>query len=257
MPKKNYLSRGEQELWEYLKDKEIIDTELVAAIFPEFSAHKKNQLLHNLTQKGYLRRARRNLYYNPATINDFYQLALRIHPGYIALSSALRYYHLLEYEDFTIFIITRSFRKKMDLPGTKYAIEYIPFGKLYTGYEKKNNFCISTLEKTLFDCLKKPNLLGFSVITKAFYDAEKINWPIFLSFFNLIKTPALYQRTGYLLELLQRKTKKKIPKPVLDFLFSKVRNPIKLSASTGSTKYNSRWKIQDNVGEEKIMGWWY
>ena len=257
MLQKNYLSRGEQELWEYLKEKDIIDTELITAIFPEFSAHKINQLLHNLAQKGYLHRAQRNLYYNPATITHFHQLALRIHPGYIALSSALRYYHLLEYEDFTIFVITRSFRKKMDLPGTKYTIEYIPFGKLYTGYEKKDNIYISTLEKTLFDCLKKPNLLGFSIITKAFYEAKNINWPLFLSFFNLIKTPSIYQRSGYLLELLQKETKKKIPKPVFGFLWSKVRNLIKLSAGRGPTKYNSRWKIQDNLGKDKIMGWWY
>ncbi len=257
MLQKNYLSRGEQRIWEYLKDKEIIDTELVTAIFPELTSHQRNQLLHNLAQKDYLRRARRNLYYNPATITDFHHLALQIHPGYIALSSALRYYHLLEYEDFTIFIITRSFRKKIDLRGTKYTLQYIPFGKLYTGYEQKDNVYISTLEKTLFDCLKKPGLPGFSVITKAFYDTKNINWPIFLSFFKPIKTPALYQRTGYLLELLQQETKMRIPNEVFRFFLSKVKNPIKLSAGKGSTKYNSKWKIQDNVGKEKIVGWWY
>lgn len=257
MVQKNYLSREEQKLWEYLHDKETVDTELAKAIFPEFSSHTINQLLHNLAKKGYLHRARRDLYYNPATITDFHQLALQIHPGYIALSSALRQYHLLEYEDFTIFIITRSFRKKIDLPGTQYTIEYIPFGALYTGYEKKGMIYISTLEKTLFDCLKKPSTLGYSVITKAFYDAKKINWPLFLSFFKIIKTPTIYQRTGYLLELLQQETKKKIPKEVFQFFLSKARNPIKLSTGKGPTKYYCKWKIQDNIGKEKIMGWWY
>ncbi|HLC70410.1 MAG TPA: hypothetical protein VJI32_00245 [Candidatus Nanoarchaeia archaeon] len=257
MIKKNYLSREEQRIWEYIRDKETVDTELVKAIFPEFSSHKINQLLHNLAKKDYLHRARRNLYYNPATITDFHQLALQIHPGYIAFSSALRYYHLLEYEDFTIFIITRSFRKKMDLPGTQYTLEYLPFGKLYSGYKKKDNICISTLEKTLFDCLKKPNLLGFSVITKAFYESKNINWPLFLSFFKMIKTPALYQRTGYLLELLQKETKKKIPKEIFHFFLSNVRNPIRLNTGKGLTKYNAKWKIQDNLGTEKIIGWWH
>lgn len=256
MVKKNYLSKAEQYIWEYLSQKEIIDTELVAEIFPEFSSHKINQLLYNLSKKGYLCRARRDFYYNPATITSFYQLALRLHPGYIALSSALRYYHLLEYEDFTIFIITRSFRRKMDLKGTKYTLSYIPFGALYLGYEKKDDIYISTLEKTLFDCLKKPSLLGVSTIVKAFYEAGNIDWQQFLSFFRQVKASAICQRTGYLLELLHTETKKKIPREVLTFFLSKVRSTVKLGSSTGPTEYNSKWKIQDNIGKEKIFGWY-
>ena len=36
MPEKDYVSREEQRLWEYIKDKEIIDSELVKQIFPDF-----------------------------------------------------------------------------------------------------------------------------------------------------------------------------------------------------------------------------
>src|SRR3989344_7586347 len=117
MYKKNYrvsssssseqpLTNEEQKLWAYISAKEIVDTELVSNIFPDMPAGKRNKLLHSLCKKGRLNRARKNIYYNPLAIKSFYELALMVKDGYIGLSSALRYYNLLDYEDFTIFVIT-------------------------------------------------------------------------------------------------------------------------------------------------------
>jgi predicted transcriptional regulator of viral defense system len=137
MKKKNYLTQEQQYAWEYLQDKEILDAELLDNIFPEWSPPKRNKLLHSLFKKGYLQRAKQRLYFNPKKLNDYHTLAFRLSEGYLGLSSALRFYNLLEYEDFTIFIITFSYRKKLVLKGTEYALQFIPFQELYTGFVKQ------------------------------------------------------------------------------------------------------------------------
>ena len=114
MSKINYLSKQEQSVWELIKNKKIIDNELIRLIFPDFSKQTINQLLHKLHKKRSLSKARRELYFIPRNIDNFYELALKINKGYIGLSSALKIYGLTEYEDFTIFIITRDKYEKVD-----------------------------------------------------------------------------------------------------------------------------------------------
>ncbi len=256
MYKKNYLSRGEQELWEHLHDKDIIDTELVQTVFPEISANKRNKLLHNLYVKGYLQRARKNLYYNPQNLKDIYSLAFRIREGYLGLASALKYYGLIDYEDFTIFIITKSFQKRIPIKGTKYEIKFIPMPAHFHGFMKKEEYYISTVEKTIFDCLLKPREVGLQNITKAIYEA-KIDWKEFLNLFKLSKNSSLYQRTGYILELIKKETKLDIPNYVFEFLLKKVNAPVKLAVLPGTSIFNKKWMIQDNVGQKNILSWWY
>ena len=256
MGKNNYITREEQKIWEYIKNKDIIDNEIIKQIFPEMPRNKRNKLLHNLYKKGYIKRARKDLYYNPDELKNFHKLALKIRNGYIGLSSALRYYNLIEYEDFTIFIITKNFQKKISLKGTKYSIEFIPLKNLFAGFEKKDNIYISSIEKTIFDCFLKPKNIGFTNITKALYDA-KINWNKFINFFKLTKNNSLFQRTGYILELMKKETKLKIPAFVFEFLLKKVKNPVKLMPINAKSKFNKKWKIQDNLGEKNILSWWH
>ena len=256
MPKKNYLSREEQGIWEYIKEKDIIDNEAISQIFPEFSENKRNKLLHSLYKKGRIFRAKRDLYYNPERLKSFYRLALMIREGYIGLSSALRYYNLLEYEDFTIFVMTKKFQKKVNLEGTQYSIQFVPLNKLFIGFEKKEDVYISSIEKTIFDCMLKPKHIGFSNIAKAIYDA-KIDWKKFIEFFRQTGNKTLRQRTGYILDLLKKNTKLKIPSFVFEFLLSKAKTPVKLLPINAKSIFNKKWKVQDNIGEKNILGWWY
>ncbi len=251
----NYLTKEEQKAWEYLKDKEIIDNELFNQIFPEIKENKRNKLLHNLYKKGYLNKARKDLYYNPKTLKGFHKLALRYKEGYIALTSALRHYNLTDYEDFTIFIATKSFQKKISLKGTEYSINFIPLHDLYIGFTKTKDIYISTIEKTIFDCLLKPNLIGLQNITKAIYDA-KIDWKKLLEFFKLTNNNALKQRTGYILELLKTETKLKIPEFVFNYLADNIKDRVKLTPLKSKSIYDNKWKIQDNLGKENILSWW-
>lgn len=255
MAVKNYLTIEEQIVWEYIQDKEIVDNELVEQIFPEMKPNKRNKILHSLYGKGYLQRAIRGLYYNPENLKSFHQLALRIRVGYLGLSSALRYHNLIDYEDFTIFVMTPNYQKKIDLSGTQYTVQFIPLKSLFTGFEKRDGLYVSTVEKTLFDCFLKPRFIGYTNITKALYDA-KIGWHKFIGFYNLTKNSSLCQRTGYILELMEKNTKLKVPRFVFEFLLKKVKNPARLMQLGGKSAFNRKWKIQDSIGEKNILSWW-
>lgn len=182
-------------------------------------------------------------------------MALRIKDGYLGLSSALKYYNLIEYEDYTIFIITKKYQKNVNINGTKYNIKFIPLKELFVGFEKKNNFYVSTIEKTIIDCFIKSRYVSYSVITKAIYDSN-IDWKEFVKLIKKIKNNSLNQRLGYLLELMKKITGYKIPNFVLETLEKGIKTPIKLSNLKGKTTYNPKWKVQDNIGSEEILSWW-
>lgn len=255
MPKKNYLTREEQNIWEYISGKEVVNNELISNIFPEMPQNKRNKLLHNLYEKGYLNRARKDLYYNARKLDSFYKLAMEINEGYIGLGSALRHYNLIEYEDFTIFVMTRDFQKNIPLNGTEYGIIFIPVKNLFTGFRKEGDFYISTVEKTIFDCFLKPRFVGFANITKALYDA-KLDWNKFLGFFRIAGNNSLCQRAGYILEMMKKAAKLNIPEFVLESLQKNAKTPVKLAATKGKSVFSRRWKVEDNVGEKNILSWW-
>ena len=85
----------------------------------------------------------------------------------------------------------------------------------------------------------------------------KINWNDFIGFFKLTENNALYQRTGYILEMMKNKTGLKIPSFVFEFLLKKVKNPARLIPINAKSIFNKKWKIQDNLGEKNILSWWH
>lgn len=256
MLEKNYLTPNEQRLWEYIDDKDIVDSELASQIFPEMAEEKRDKILHGLYKKGHLKRARKGLYFNPERLENAFSIALRIHEGYIGLGSALSFHGLSDYESFTVDVMTKTFRKRTALEGTQYTIEFIPLGKLFTGFGLERGLYVSSAEKTLFDCLFKPGKVGFANIAKAIYGAEP-DWREFLGFFRLAENDALKQRTGYVLRLLQTEAGKDIPAYVFKELQKGVKTPTRLSRSGTASRYNREWKVQDNIGKERIIPWIY
>jgi predicted transcriptional regulator of viral defense system len=255
MVEKNYLTKDEQRLWACIGGKGIVDSELAAMAFPDMPENKRDKIMHSLQAKGYLRRARKGLYYNPEVSDSFYRIALRMRPGYIGFASALKLHNLLEYEDFTIFVATRDYRGMAPIGGSQYSAKFIPLGRLFTGFEEINGIRASSVEKTLFDCLLKPGLAGFPAITKALYDAS-IDWKAFLGFFKLTDNSSMCQRTGYILKLVKGETGLKVPDFVFIGLRKRVGGPAKLTPFGGRSSFDKEWQIQDNIGREKILSWW-
>jgi len=187
-------------------------------------------------------------------IKNPYRIALALFKGYIGFSSALRIYNLLDYEPFTIFIVTET--KSMKRSIGEYTFKSVAMGKRATGITYYKGIYISTTAKTFFDCFYKPQYSGgYSTITKALYDA-KLDWNEFIVYFKLASS-SLCQRTGYILELLKNETDK-IPEDILDYFRKRVKNNTKLIPSGKSRgQYIKEWMVLDNLGKENILSWWY
>ncbi len=121
----------------------------------------------------------------------------------------------MEYEPFTIFFATNY--KSRTFSIAQYTFKIINIANKAEGITKIDNYILSNLEKTFFDCFYKPNYVGgYQNILKAMYDA-KLNWKSFLDYFKKFASTSLSQRTGYILELMSEKTNYKIPSFALEF----------------------------------------
>ncbi|NJE26405.1 hypothetical protein E3E22_07190 [Thermococcus sp. MV5] len=262
MVKNYYLSRTEQELMNILKSAEIVSIQEVVDLFPRLSKDMVKKVLSSLVRKGYLYRIEKGLYLvneepGRPLIKNPYQIALVLFPGYIAFSSALRLYGLIEYEPFTIFVATPGKSGKKEIG--EYTIKAVALGKKAVGITLKNGIYTSTPAKTFFDCFYKPSYCGgYSEVTKALYEAEGINWDEFLSYFKRFASNSLCQRTGYILELVKMELKVDIPEEVIEYFKSRVRTWTKLVPTLPSRGKGVReWKVIDNLGKERILGWAY
>ncbi|WP_234394299.1 type IV toxin-antitoxin system AbiEi family antitoxin domain-containing protein [Thermococcus piezophilus] len=123
----------------------------------------------------------------------------------------------------------------------------------------KDGIYTSTLAKTFFDCFYKPRYCGgYSEITKAFYEAGKLDWDEFLGYFERFASDSLCQRTGYVLELLRDDLGVDVPERVLNYIMGRVRSWTKLVPTFPSLGRSIKgWKVIDNLGKEKILGWVY
>ena len=261
MMKNYYLSRTEQELMSILKSADVLTIQEIKELFPELSEDMIKKVLSSLVKKGYLYRLKRGLYLvneepGKPLIKNPYQIALMLFPGYIAFSSALRLYGLIEYEPFTIFVATP--RKSGEKEIGEYTIKAIALGEKATGMILKNGIYTSTLAKTFFDCFYKPQYCGgYSEVTKALYEAEKIDWDEFLSYFKRFASNSLCQRTGYILELVKN-LGIDVPEGVIEYFRGRVRVWTKLVPTLPSRGRGVReWKLIDNLRKERILGWAY
>jgi predicted transcriptional regulator of viral defense system len=239
-----------------------VSADEIRELFPGLSQGMVRKVLSSLSKKGYLTRLKKGLYLvneppgNPSIKNP-YRIALALFPGYIAFSSALRLYGLLEYEPFTIFVATPG--KSGERTIGEYTIKAVALGEKATGMTLKDGIYTSTPAKTFFDCFYKPDYCGgYSEITKALYEAENLDWDEFLSYFERFASDSLCQRTGYVLELLKNELRVDVPERVLDYLRSRVKSWTKLVPTLPSRGRSIReWKVIDNLGKEKILGWAY
>ena len=256
-----YITSLEYDIINFTAKTEIISFEEIKTLFPKRSPITLKKSIAKLCRNGYLHRLKKGLYYSTPDkrfiISDPLTIPQLIYPGYIAFSSALRFHNLIEYEPFIIYSATRT--KSRTIPLGEYTFRYISMGTRATGATNIKGTWVSTIEKTFFDCFYKPQYAGgYEVITKALYEQKYINWDIFLNYIDEFASNSLRQRIGYILDLLKDKSKMKIPGRIIDQLQPEEEAYIWLLPS-GPRKGNriKKWKIFDNVGQNRILEWWY
>ncbi len=260
MTENTYLNRQEQMIFNAISSADIVNSNEIKDIFPGLKPYQVNKVCSSLSSKGYLHRLKKGVYLiqekpsNIPVIKNAYKIALAMFKGYIGFSSALRLYDLIDYEPFTIFVVTRN--RSMEKIIGEYTLKYVAMGDKATGMTYYNGVYVSTTAKTFFDCFYKPQYGGgYSTITKALYDAD-IDWNEFLGYFGLASS-SLCQRTGYVLDLLGDATSV-VPNDVLDNFKNRIKNNTRLLPSGSSKgKYIKEWMVLDNLGKENILSWWY
>jgi predicted transcriptional regulator of viral defense system len=204
MEKDYYLSPVEQMLLEVAGTMEPIFTRDVIGALPEVHPQVVRNSLSSLARKGRLERVRRGVYVRSEgpgrpVIEDPLKLALAVFPGYIAFSSALRHWRLIEYEPFTVLVATRDTSGSIEVG--EYTFRAISLGRRAQGMVFRGGVYVSTLEKTLFDCLYKPiHAGGHALLARAVAEARP-NWRELARWFSILGTPSLRRRAGYILSI--------------------------------------------------------
>lgn len=162
---------------------------------------------------------------------------------YVGYGSALNYHGFNEQLLREVFVATNKAKKPVKLINSKIAFIHLKNEKFF-GIEKikieGKEVKISDKEKTIIDCLEKPQFCGgIEEIAKAIYfNFEELNINQLIKYGEKMNNSCVLKRLGYLLEKLKRITiKAKLAKNYcwLDPLGKK------------KGKYNHRWKIIINL----------
>ena len=256
-----YITKMEQDLIRYTSKTEIFSYDEIRSLFPHQPAVKLKKSISKLCRHNHLYKLKRGLYYSTPNkclvIKDPLSMPQLIYPGYLAFSTALRVYNLIEYEPFVLYTVTN--RKSRTITLGEYTIKYIALGERATGAENRNGIWVSTLEKTIFDCFYKPQYAGgYELITKALFEQKSIDWDIFMDYVDVFASNSLRQRIGYILDILNDTVKLKIPKRMIEQLRPGEASYVwLLQSGPRRGKRIKEWAVFDNIGQDRILEWWY
>jgi predicted transcriptional regulator of viral defense system len=218
-----------------------------------------NVVLSRMCKKGWFTRIKRGVYllsgYGKGIVDIFYT-AQFVYPGYLAFSTALYLHKLIDEMPFTIYIATKEISGSKNLG--EYTIKAVSLGKRAIGIQRIGDYWISTIPKTLYDCLHFPEYGGgYSRILKSIHSAKmnEKQWEEFIDYVKKFDSDASCQKIGYLLDLL-KKTRMNIPSSVFSYLQKRVKSVVLLGKGTKG-KFNKKWKIVDRIGEQTLLSWWY
>lgn len=215
--------------------------------------------LSNMVKKGWLTRLRKGVYLvsepSGSVIKDAFLIATYVFPGYVAFSSALYVHKLVDVMPFEVQVATRSESGVKQI--REYAFRAIPIGERHFGSERKEGRIVSTIAKTIYDCLTHAELGGgYPQILKAIYEAKlsKEQWKELFYYAEKFEPNAFYQRLGYLLSIMPRKNKQM--QAAIKKCRKKTKSKIYLFKRRKG-KYVPEWKLVDDVGKEELISWWY
>lgn len=246
MTENYYLSPQEQHVLDIAKDTNTILTEDLIQAAEDIHPQTVRNVLSSLVNKGHLFRAKRGIYLrceepSKPVIEDPAKLALLLFKGYIAFASALQHWELLEYESFTVFVATRNKSGRREVG--EYVFQAVAMGDRTRGMVYDNGIYVSSLEKTIFDCVYKPvHAGGYPLVARAIADS-KPNWKEVMRWFDLLGSQSLRQRGGYVLSKAGN-----APRWLLDRLRSGAKRNIWLDPSgRRKGRLDREWSVMDNV----------
>ncbi|RLD83915.1 MAG: transcriptional regulator [Bacteroidetes bacterium] len=267
--KNKYISKQSNEILTFFngQDRYCFDYELAKKALPKSNDSALRELLSDMTRRGLLMRVKRGLYYViPYEQNaeifmpDWHLLAEHLVQDakyYIGYYSALQIHNLITQPSLKEqIVVSRQVRPSTiivkDVPFQFiYHNEKHFFGTKKIWIDNYNKVLCSDLEKTIVDCLFKPDYAGGIVeIARAVYTSrDKIRYDVLLEYAIKFNSQAVVKRLGFILEILQIKTN------VIEDLQKLKTNSVVLldTELPKSGKIKTRWSIQQNIEIETII----
>lgn len=266
--KNKLISTQSNTLLAYLNehDNYCFDLKLAKKALPSSNDSAIRELLSDMTRRGLLMRVKRGLYYaipyeqNPESfMPDWHLLAEHLVQGanyYIGYYSALQTHNLITQPSLKEQIVVAKQIRPSIIKIKEIPFQFIFHNEKHFFGTKKiwiDNFhkvICSDLEKTIIDCLFKPDYAGGIVeIARAIYlSRNKIRFSVLLEYINKFNSQAVLKRLGFLLEILEIET------DIIDSLQKLKTNSIAILDTelprTGKTI--ARWSIQQNIEIETI-----
>lgn len=236
-------------------------------LLPNSNTNAVKKLLSDMAKRGLLMRVKDGLYYiipfeqDAKTFMPDWHLLSQYIVGeanyYIGYFSALQIHSLTTQPNLKEQIVVSkqikpSILKIKDIPFQFiYHNEEHFFGNKKTWIDSFNKVQCSDLEKTIIDCLFKPNYAsGITEIAKAIYKSkDKIDYQKLFEYAEKFNSQAVIKRLGFLLELLE------IKQPIIEKLQKLRTNSFVLLEPShpkeGKTIF--RWAIQQNIDTISIL----
>ena len=265
--KHKFISTQSSELLTYFNEQDKRGFDIIEACraLPDSKEKTVRELLTDMTKRGLLMRLKDGVYYiipyeqdSELFIPDWHLIAeylVNNDQHYIGYYSALQIHNLITQPSLKEQIVVSK-----QIRPSKIKIKDVPFQFIYHNEKhffgaKKiwiNNFdkvLCSDLEKTLIDCLFKPEYGGGIVeIARAIYTSkDKINFDKLLEYVIKFNSQAVIKRLGLLLEILEIKD--------LANELQKIKTASYIILDTElpkTAKRISKWSIQQNLETDTI-----
>jgi predicted transcriptional regulator of viral defense system len=267
MKHKNILTQSSEFLNYFNKrNKPCFEYNEALKVFPNAKSSTVRKLLSDMTNRGLLMRLKEGVYYiipyeeNPEIFMPDWHIIVEYlvkdTPHYVAYYSALQLHNLITQPSLKQQVVVAK-----QIRPSKIKVKNIEFQFIYHnnnhffGYKKIwvdnfNKVLCSDLEKTIIDCLFKPDYAGGIVeIAKAIYmSKDKIEFDKLLNYTIQFNSQSVIKRLGFLLEMLEINTN------IIPALLSlKTNSYTRLDTELPkSGKMVSRWSIQQNIDTKTI-----
>lgn len=263
-----YISTQSNKILTYFNqmNKVCFDYSEAVNALPQSGESALKELLSDMVKRGLLMRLRKGLYYiipyeqeADAFMPDWHLIAEHLTKGtdhYIAYYSALQIHNLITQPSLKEQVVVAKQMRPSSIKVKNVRFQFIYhnenhfFGSKKIWIDSFNKVICSDLEKTIVDCLFKPDYAGGIVeVARALHSSkDKIKFERLLEYTQHFKSQAVIKRLGFLLETLDIKT------GIIKALF-KVKTASYVLLDTELPKSGrmiSRWSIQQNLESETI-----
>jgi predicted transcriptional regulator of viral defense system len=235
-------------------------------VLPNSKENTVRRLLSDMTSRGLLMRIKDGVYYiipyeeNPENfMPDWHIMAqylVKDTKHYIGYYSALQIHNLITQPSLKEQIVVAKQMRPSEIKIKEVTFQFIYhnenhfFGEKKTWIDNFNKVSCSDIEKTIIDCLFKPDYAGGIVeVARAIYSTkEKLDYNKLLEYAIKFNSQAVIKRLGFLLELFDIQTE-----IIQELQKLKTASYVVLDTELPKTgKRNSRWSIQQNLDTETI-----